>query len=208
MFLIEKGSIVIVRNGIKEVSFVSLEEFSQYYPGLDILSKTYLDYEPDRQLFIDSSLNLNVWNGAIAKYDAVINSIDTLISRKNDPYYLLDLAQTKIYQKSLIKEYFWDKIEEGCLTTSGIRYDCDDIARANIVSAFLMLQISGQDSVVFIDYNNERQILTYPQLVTVGLEVAGYFTSLLYQKNNLYRYIDSLSSIDLIKVVNWETPLQ
>ena len=85
MFLIEKGKFVVVRDGEKEVSFSSFSEFNKYYPGLDLTGKKYLDYEPDRGVFIDSTnKKITVKDAPILEYEAVIDAIDQLISDKAD----------------------------------------------------------------------------------------------------------------------------
>ena len=86
LFLIEKGHIVVVRDGAKEVGFSPFDEFYKYYPGLDLTGKWYVDYEPERNLYIDSVLNINGFE-VVPEYDAVIAAIDNLLEKKNDPFF-------------------------------------------------------------------------------------------------------------------------
>jgi len=101
MFLVEKGKFVILRdeNGT-EVGFASFEDFYKYCPiaefSIDLTGKNYIDYEPDRGLYIDDSdSGISVANAPVAVYEAIINSIDTIQNRVNDPYYGVNLAEAK-----------------------------------------------------------------------------------------------------------------
>ena len=101
MFLVEKGKFVILRdeNGT-EVGFGSFDEFYKYCPinefSIDLTGKNYIDYEPDRGLYIDDSdSNISVADAPVATYEAIINSIDTIQNRVNDPYYGVTLAEAK-----------------------------------------------------------------------------------------------------------------
>ena len=97
MFLIEKGKFVAIRDGQKEIGFGSFEEFNLYYPALDLTGKWYVDYEPERYLWIDSTLQSpdpgvkGQWNHPpfeiIPKYEAVIDAIDDIIAKRNDIFF-------------------------------------------------------------------------------------------------------------------------
>jgi hypothetical protein len=203
MFLVEKGMFVVVRDGIKEVGFMNFQEFNTYYPSLDLSGKWYIDYEPERNLYIDSVLEINTFENLIPEYEQVINSIDDLISKKNDIYFNKNLEQTKIIRKAYIKNIFNTKINEGCLTSLGYRFDCDDSARANMVAAVMLLQLSSSTEINFIDYNNVSRLLTTQQMIQVGLEIGSHFQTLLYTKNSYYTQIDSQETVEDVKLVDW-----
>jgi len=202
MFLVEKGKFVVVRDGAKEVSFSSFDEFNQFYPALDLTGKWYIDYEPDRNLYLDSIINPTDFE-VVPAYEAVIAGIDTIISKKNDIYFGKTLEEVKIIKKRYIKNKYQEKINEGCLTTLGYRFDSDDKDRANLVASVMLLQLSGQTQIDFIDYNNDPITLTFAQLVQVGFEVASYFQTLLYTKNQYYKDIESKLSIEDVKLLDW-----
>ena len=104
MFLVEKGIFVVIRNGTKEVDFGSFEEFNKYYPELDLTGKNYVDYEPDRGLYIDNSDDsISIKDAPVEEYENVINSIDSLIENKNDPFFNLNVEQAKALKIIQIK---------------------------------------------------------------------------------------------------------
>jgi len=202
MLLVEKGMYVVVRKGIKEVSFSSFEELNKYYPSLDLTGKWYIDYEPERELYIDSIEGINTFT-IVPEYEAVIDDIDNILSKKDDIYFGKTLEEVKIIKKRYIKNKYQEKINEGCLTTLGYRFDSDDKDRANLVASVMLLQLSGQTQIDFIDYNNDPITLTFAQLVQVGFEVASYFQTLLYTKNQYYKDIESKLSIEDVKLLDW-----
>jgi hypothetical protein len=202
MFLVEKGKFVVVRNNDKEVSFTSFEEFYNYYTEIDLTNKWYIDYEPERSLYIDTQENIHLYT-PVLQYDTIINNIDTLIEKKNDQYYNKTLEQVKIIRKDYIKSKFREQIRLGCLTTLGFRFDCDDIDRANVIAAFLKMQITSASQITFIDYDNVSRDLTYEQMVTVGIEIGEYFQTQLYKKNDYYTDIDSKLTVEDVKLVDW-----
>jgi len=202
MFLVEKGKFVVIRDGLKEISFINFEEFNKYYPSLDLTGKWYIDYEPERSLYLDNILvptNFII----VPEYEQVINSIDDLLLKRNDIYFNKTLEEVKTIKKQYIKNKYQEKINEGCLTSLGYRFDSDDKDRANLVASVMLLQLSGQTQIDFIDYSNNSVTLTFAQLVQVGFEVATYFQTLLYTKNQYYKEIESKLSIEDIKLVEW-----
>ncbi len=103
MFLIERGKFVVVRdNNDNEISFSTMEEFKNIYPeiGTFIDDKYYLDYEPNRSLhhiaFDDNGCqNLYFDVPFVQEYEDIINNVQLLIIRKNDPYYGKTLEDAK-----------------------------------------------------------------------------------------------------------------
>ena len=104
MFLIEKGKYVIIRDGDKKVSFNNFAEFNKCYPNLNLSKKIYLDYEPDRGIYIDSTdKSISIKDAPVAKYEAVINSINQLIADKADPFFNNTIDQiNEIKERQLI----------------------------------------------------------------------------------------------------------
>ena len=97
MFLVEKGKFVVIRdeNGT-EVGFASFDDFYKYCPqaefNINLTGKNYIDYEPDRGLYIDDSdSGISVADAPVTAYENIINSIDTIKNRVDDPYYGVDL---------------------------------------------------------------------------------------------------------------------
>jgi len=115
----------------------------------------------------------------------------------------LDLNGIKNIQKGLIKQSFESVISNGCLTSSEIRYDCDDKDRSNILGALKLMELGNLSQIDFIDWNNTKQTLSYSDLITVGLEVGAYYQQVLYQKNELYGLIDAAQTIEAVKSITW-----
>jgi len=109
MFLVEKGKFVILRDETgTEVGFSSFEDFYKYCPqaefSIDLTGKNYIDYEPDRGLYIDDSdEGISVANAPVAAFEAIINSIDTINNRVNDPYYDVTLAEAKVLKIASVR---------------------------------------------------------------------------------------------------------
>jgi len=87
MFLVEKGKYVVIRDGSKQAVFESFEEFYHYCSStIDLTGKVYIDYEPDRNIYLDSEANITIF-ACVPEYDAVIADIDSLIAKKNDIFF-------------------------------------------------------------------------------------------------------------------------
>lgn len=101
MFLVEKGKFVVLRDETgNEVGFPTFEEFYKYCPisefSINLSGKNYIDYEPDRGLYIDdSNSNISIADAPVSVYENIINSIDVIKNRVSDPYYGVTLATAK-----------------------------------------------------------------------------------------------------------------
>ena len=114
MFLVEKGMFVVVRDGKKEVSFNSFQEFNDYYPDLDLTGKDYIDYELGRGIYMDNSNGaISVNDAPVVEYEAVINSIDQLIANKADIFFNKtpeQIIEIKIQQLKTTVDLYIDQV--------------------------------------------------------------------------------------------------
>jgi hypothetical protein len=100
LFLLDRGKIVIVRDAAGvQVSFATIEAFNLYYPGLDLIGKTYINYEPERApiptYIDDSDPEISAADIPEQKYEAVISAVADMTAKKADPYYGMDVDSAK-----------------------------------------------------------------------------------------------------------------
>ena len=108
MVLVERGTFVSIRDEAdQEVGFGTFEEFYKYCPigefGVDLTGKEYIDYEPDRSLYLDGpTLNPTDESANIpnASFEGLISNIDVIKGRIDDPYYGLTLQEAKDLKKA------------------------------------------------------------------------------------------------------------
>lgn len=201
MFLVEKGRFVVIRDGIKEISFLSFEEFYEYYNLIDLTGKWYIDYEPERNLYIDSVTNPEEYI-VVSEYEAVINSIDDLIAKKEDPYFSKTINEAKDIKKESIKYIYLNKLGQG-YELLNYRFDCAGIDRSNIVNSFTKMQISNELSISFYDYYNIPRILSFEDMKQLSVGVVSHYESLIKIKNQYYEDIENKTTIEEVKSVNW-----
>lgn len=116
MFLVEKEKWVIIRdeNGI-EVSFTSFDEFYKFCPisefGVDLTGKVYIDYEPDRNFYIDSvDPDITLANAPNTSFENLIDNVYDIWARKNDRFFGLSLTDAKTLKISMLKKEAMAKI--------------------------------------------------------------------------------------------------
>lgn len=114
MILIEKGSIVIIRDSNDiEVGFSSIEQFNNYCSDFEVSlhGKYYLDYEPEKNLYIDDILfgdrfnhyDENINNGLVNEYELLITNAEIIKNRVDNPFYLLSLEDAKQLKKEFLR---------------------------------------------------------------------------------------------------------
>jgi len=109
--LVENGQFVVVRDSDgNKVAFSSFEEFNKYYPALDLTGKNYIDYEPDRKIYLDdtnvdeNNSLINLWDGnVVTAYEDVIAQTSTLKTNKEDPYFGKTIDEAKEIKKNELK---------------------------------------------------------------------------------------------------------
>lgn len=140
LFLVEKGHIVVISQGDdKTVSFGTIEEFNKYCSNynIDLTEKYYIDYEPDRGLYLDSTdPSITTASAPNALYDAIIADIDAILSKKNDPYFGITLSQAIEYKVSQVNGQRAIVLNGGYLHTDGYVYDTHQEARDNFSYTF------------------------------------------------------------------------
>jgi len=107
MFLVERSTFVVIRDELdQEVGFSSFEDFYKYCPigefNVDLTGKEYIDYEPDRNLYLDGESNL-VDNIPNASFEGLISNIDVIKGRVDDPFYGLTLEEAKTLKKQQLQ---------------------------------------------------------------------------------------------------------
>jgi len=107
MVLVERSTFVVIRDEAdQEVGFSSFEDFYKYCPigefGVDLTGKEYIDYEPDRSMYLDGENDLS---GSIpnASFEGLISNLDVIKSRVDDPFYGLNLTEAKALKKQQLQ---------------------------------------------------------------------------------------------------------
>jgi|GEM_PF-5566847 len=206
ILLVQSDGLVFICDGNNSVSYPSPHELiaSLKKLGFDssVIDEKSINYEPERNLYLKSS-NPNR-NLPLPDQDMenIINVVGQLNDMK-DAFWGMSLEEAKNKAKVLIKIDFQQVIDRGCLTSSGVRYDCDDKDRSNILGALRLMELGNLEQMGFIDWNNDKQMLSYSELVTVGLEVGAYYQQVLYRKNEIYGLIDAAQTIDDVKAITW-----
>lgn len=121
MFLVENGNIVVIRNGDTEVSFATLDEFYKYCPiaefGIDLAGKNYIDYEPDRGIYIDDREAVSMANVPVFVFENIIDNIEIIAARKGDPFYAKSEEECREIQLGRIneelKKYIYSRYDQG-----------------------------------------------------------------------------------------------
>jgi len=119
MFLLDRGCHVAIRNleGTM-VSFESKEDFDRYYSGkLDLSDEYYVDYEPERKLLYKSAKGSfeplsNQWNGELPEYEAVIEDVQNMRDKLDDPYFGMDLEEARQYKLQHLKRLTFSVITQ------------------------------------------------------------------------------------------------
>lgn len=103
LFLVEKETFVVIRNEHGDtVSFNSFEEFNKYN-SLDLVGKKYICYEPDRGIYIDSTIDdMNRYENTIKIYEDVIAEVTKIKTNVEDPYYNKSINEGRIKAKELL----------------------------------------------------------------------------------------------------------
>ncbi len=126
------------------------------------------------------------------------------VNRIPDDGQLIDLDFAMGIQKEIIKGCSISELSLGCVVQpSGIRYDCEDKDRANMVAAVTMMQLAEVPEIAFIDYDNQSHVLSLAEMISVGVQVGAHFQAVLYKKNQLYSAIKSCHSINDVMAVSW-----
>ncbi|WP_028325826.1 hypothetical protein [Desulfatirhabdium butyrativorans] len=208
LFLIENGTLVVVKNNDLEFFYATINDFTRDFPKINLNGKYYLDYEPDRSLYIDDQIDpnkRNLWNGNIQLFDEIIESIQDILN-KHDIYYGLDLDGVKTVQKNLVKKSYERALLDGYMISPSVNYDCDDRAINNIMAAMKLMELTNATEIEFIDHENVKHTLTYDELKALGLQIGFWWQSLLYQKNTIYSQIDACETIDDVRSIYWSLP--
>ena len=185
MFLIEKGKYVVVRDGDKEVGFSSFDEYLLYYPEnpVDLTGKVYVDYEPDRGMFIDSSdPSITVENAPVPEYEAVINAIDTLIYRKSDPYWGKTVAEAVALKQEEITRFREVTLVSG-FTYDGNVYDTDQKSRERILGTLSFILLGAILPPDFVWRSKDDTSVPHTNASIVGL----YSALMAWEKHMLER---------------------
>ncbi|MCP5047504.1 MAG: hypothetical protein GY940_10055 [bacterium] len=110
LFFVDKGTHMAIRNsdGIT-VSFESLEQFNRYYSGeLELSGEYYIDYEPEKKLLYKSAKGnfeplSNEWKGPVPGYEDVIDDVENIQAKLNDPYFGLNLEESRAFRLNELK---------------------------------------------------------------------------------------------------------
>jgi len=177
MFLVEKGKYVVVRDGLKEVAFQSFGDFNKYYPELDLTGKWYVDYEPERDLYIDSVLGINTFS-VVSEYDAVISEIDTIIANTNNVYFGKTPEEVREIDKNLalaqISKAQRETQDGGYICSNGIKLQVrdEDLLRwTQLTATILAFQ---PETVLIRDYDNANHTLSKSEALQMMGEIASW----------------------------------
>jgi hypothetical protein len=111
LFFIDRGAHVTVRNSQGTVAaFESIDLFYRYYTDkLDLSGEYYVDYEPDKTLLYKSAKGnfeplSNQWAGPIPEYEEVIEDVENMRAKLDDPYFSLSLEEARAYKLDRLKQ--------------------------------------------------------------------------------------------------------
>lgn len=177
MFLLDNGIVAIRNSAGIEVSFYTLDEFAKYVPWMDLSSKTYVDYEPDRGIFIDAKdMSINMNNAPYAPYEQLIAQVETLAAQKADPYFGMSLEEKAAAQKEeAIADL--DAAREAALwagftcQVDGVDYPCDPVMQTTLLG-YLSVYREGlkapEDTTKVRRMDNTFSYLNQAQLVALA----------------------------------------
>ena len=140
--LVDHGPVVLQKGANNTVDFADVDEFNRYadsFASGALNNKTYLYYDPDNKVHIDSANNIDDWSGPVGIYENILASFDTIVERKNDPLYGLtgqDRAKMIQYLKSVDQWKQKKEFIEEARENSGIKDLIPAQVEAKINAAF------------------------------------------------------------------------
>jgi len=117
IFLLDNNHIYVRDGQGNEVNFNSIDEFNNYYPGtIDLSDDYYIDYEPDKKLFYyrndpeDFSALVTLFDEPVEEYEAVITGAGIMKERQEDPYYGMNLEESRVQKFNQLKRMTYHTI--------------------------------------------------------------------------------------------------
>lgn len=110
----------------------------------------------------------------------------------------ISLEEYKKSKKEEAKLNYENEINAGCLTQSGIRFDCDEKAINMISSTKQLMDTLNLTQIEFRDYDNIVHTLTYDEFVNLATEVAIYYQTKLKEKWTEQDRIDAATTYEEI----------
>lgn len=145
-FGVERGRFVVVRDESgAEVCFSTFAQFNEYYPGLDLSGKLYIDYRPEQNIYNDETDPTKGPEDIPEQaFEDVIDQTATLLENLRDPFYGLSLDDAKTLKNGMLKEeattHFeltYDYMDIVGLLKTGADKTQFDLAYDEVVAAFI-----------------------------------------------------------------------
>lgn len=120
LFLLEQGDIVVVRDENRNTAaFGDLNEFYRCAPigefGIDLSGEWYIDYELNRNIHLTRAEDGDTVPvspvSPVPAYENIIDNVQTLIDRKDDPYFGGTLSNAKTRKRAELRQEAKDVIE-------------------------------------------------------------------------------------------------